>query len=225
MSPTPAALLFCRNVLLMITVKPNTSPIYRFLKRLFDIVSSALLMVLLSPLFLVVIIAIKIDDPGPAFFVQERDGLNGKLFKLFKFRSMYQNAPELRFEMEDQNEKDGPVFKIKDDPRITRFGRFIRRYSIDELPQLLNIFLGDMSVVGPRPLPHYESVKLSEYHRQRLLVPPGLLCYWQVLGRAKIPFAEWMDMDLKYINEADLWVDFKIILKGIHAVLTGDGAE
>ena len=207
------------------TVHPNTSPIYHFLKRLFDIVSSALMMILLFPLFLIVIIAIKLDDPGPAFFVQERDGLNGKIFKMFKFRSMHQDAPDLRFKMEDLNEIDGPVFKIKNDPRMTRVGKFIRSTSIDELPQLLNIFLGEMSVVGPRPFAHYEAVKLNDYQKQRLLVLPGLLCYWQVRGRNNITFDEWMEMDLKYINDANLWVDFKIILEGIPAVLIRNGAE
>ncbi|MBR6091028.1 MAG: sugar transferase [Anaerolineaceae bacterium] len=192
---------------------------------MFDILSSAVMLILLSPIFLIIIIAIKIDDPGPAFFVQQRNGLNGKIFKMFKFRSMYQNAPELHSGLGELNEMEGPVFKIKEDPRITRVGYFLRRSSIDELPQLLNILLGDMSVVGPRPLPDYESVNLSENHKQRMLVRPGLLCYWQVRGRTRIPFDEWMELDLKYINEADLWVDFKIILEGIPAVLTGDGAE
>ena len=209
----------------MTTVRPNTSPIYCFIKRMFDILSSAVMLILLSPIFLIIIIAIKIDDPGPAFFVQQRNGLNGKIFKMFKFRSMYQNAPELHSGLGELNEMEGPVFKIKEDPRITRVGYFLRRSSIDELPQLLNILLGDMSVVGPRPLPDYESVNLSENHKQRMLVRPGLLCYWQVRGRTRIPFDEWMELDLKYINEADLWVDFKIILEGIPAVLTGDGAE
>ena len=207
------------------TVHPNTSPFYHIIKRLFDIVSSALMMLFLSPLFLIVIIAIKLDDPGPAFFSQERAGLNGKGFKIFKFRSMCQNAPELRSSLEDKNEVNGPAFKMKDDPRVTRVGKIIRRTSIDELPQLINIIIGDMSIVGPRPLPTYENDQLNDYQKQRLLVLPGLLCYWQVRGRHINSFDDWMKMDLQYINDANLWTDFKIILEGIPAVIKGTGAE
>lgn len=138
---------------------------------------------------------------------------------------MYQDAPKYRHQMEDQNEMDGPVFKIKKDPRITPVGTFIRRTSIDELPQLLNILIGDMSVVGPRPFAHYEAIKLNDEQKQRLQVKPGLLCYWQVRGRNKIGFDEWMELDRQYIKDASLWTDFKIILEGIPAVLKGNGAE
>lgn len=206
-------------------VTPNRSLLYRFIKRVFDIVASAAGMILLSPLLLLVALAIYIDDPGPVLFFQERDGLNGKVFKMWKFRSMYQNAPELRAQMEAQNELDGPAFKMKNDPRITRAGRFLRRSSIDELPQLMNVLAGQMSIVGPRPLPTYETAKLTPAQRQRLLVKPGLTCYWQVSGRNNTTFEEWMEMDYRYINEASLWTDLKIILSTIPAVVSTRGAE
>ena len=126
---------------------------------------------------------------------------------------MFQDAPELREELEPQNELDGPAFKIKDDPRITRVGRFLRRTSLDELPQLVNILRGEMSFVGPRPLPTYETAKLNTYQRQRMLVKPGLTCYWQCSGRYNIPFKNWMEMDLRYIREESVWNDIRIILK------------
>ena len=144
---------------------------------------------------------------------------------MFKFRSMHQNAPDLRFEMADLNEIEGPVFKIKNNPCMIWVGKFLRQTSIDELPRLLNIFLCEMSVVGPRSFAHYETVKLNDYQKQHLLVHPGLLCYWQVRGRNNISFDEWMAMNLKYINDTNLWVDFKIILEGIPAVLIRNGAE
>lgn len=192
---------------------------------MFDIVSSAAGLIVLSPVFLVVAIVIMIDDPGNPFFIQERDGLNGKVFKMFKFRSMNKNAPQLRAAMEKDNELDGPAFKISNDPRITKVGHFLRKSSIDELPQLLNILLGDMSVVGPRPLPTYETAQLNTYQRQRLLVKPGLICYWQIRGRNNTSFSEWIEMDFDYINHASLWTDFKILFEAVPAVLKGEGAE
>ena len=205
-------------------VTPNGSLTYRFCKRAFDIIASLLGLIILSPIFLITAIAIFVDDPGPVLFVQERDGLDGKIFKMWKFRSMCQNAPELRAKMEDQNELDGPAFKMTNDPRVTKVGRFIRRTSIDELPQLVNILLGSMSIVGPRPLPTYETVKLTEYQRQRLLVKPGLTCYWQVSGRNDVPFDEWIELDLKYIKGQNLWADLRLILMTIPAVLSTKGA-
>ena len=204
-------------------VTPNRSLLYFFIKRAFDIVASLAGLIVLSPVLLITAIAIYIDDPGPVLFFQDRDGLNGKIFKMWKFRSMYQNAPELRAKMEAQNELDGPAFKMKNDPRITRVGHFIRKTSIDELPQLVNILRGEMSVVGPRPLPTYETVQLNAEQRQRLLVKPGLTCYWQVRGRNETTFEEWMEYDFRYIREQSLWTDCKLILATIPTVLSGGG--
>ena len=205
-------------------ITPNGSLTYRFCKRALDIIVSLFGLVILSPIFLITAIAIFVDDPGPVLFFQDRDGLNGKIFKMWKFRSMYQNAPELRARMEAQNELDGPVFKMVHDPRVTKVGRFIRRTSIDELPQLINILCGEMSFVGPRPLPTYETAQLTKYQRQRLLVKPGLTCYWQVSGRSDIPFNEWMELDLKYIQEEGFGTDIKILLRTPIAVVRGRGA-
>ena len=207
------------------TVVPNKRLRYRFIKRTFDILASLIGLVLLLPLFLIVAIAIFIDDPGPVLFFQERNGLNGRVFRMWKFRSMYKDAPEKRFEMESQNELDGPAFKITNDPRVTRVGRLIRKASIDELPQLVNILRGQMSIVGPRPLPTYETAKLTQQQRKRLLAKPGLVCYWQVSGRNDIPFDEWMRMDYRYINEASILTDLKILCMAVPAVISGKGAE
>lgn len=207
------------------TVVPNKRLRYRFIKRTFDILASLIGLILLSPLFLIVAIAIFIDDPGPVLFFQERNGLNGRVFRMWKFRSMYKDAPEKRFEMESQNELDGPAFKITNDPRVTRVGRLIRKASIDELPQLVNILRGQMSIVGPRPLPTYETAKLTQQQRKRLLAKPGLVCYWQVSGRNDIPFDEWMRMDYRYINEASVLTDLKILCMAVPAVISGKGAE
>ena len=173
---------------------------------------------------LITAFAIYIEDPGKMIFVQERNGLNGKVFRMYKFRSMCKDAPKMRAAMESQNELDGPAFKIKDDPRVTKVGRFIRKTSIDELPQLVNILKGDMSVVGPRPLPTYETDQLTEAQRQRLLAKPGLVCYWQIQGRSDTSFDEWMQMDFDYINDASFCTDIKIILSAVPAVLLGKGA-
>lgn len=206
-------------------VTPNTSVVYHFIKRAFDIAASLAGLLVLSPILLLTALAIYIDDPGPVLFFQDRDGLNGKVFKMWKFRSMYKNAPELRAQMEAQNELDGPAFKMQNDPRITRVGHFIRRTSIDELPQLINIIKGEMSVVGPRPLPTYETAQLTPEQRQRLLVKPGLVCYWQISGRNNISFDEWMEMDYRYINNASVLTDLSIIFGAVPAVLGMLGAE
>ena len=198
---------------------------YFFAKRIFDIVSSGLAMVVLSPVFLATAIAIKCEDrKGPVIFSQNRVGKDGREFKMYKFRSMYTDAEERLAELQEQNEADGPVFKIKDDPRITRVGRFIRKYSIDELMQLVNVFKGDMSVVGPRPALPNEVAEYDSVARRRLEVKPGLSCYWQISGRSNIGFDEWMQLDIKYIEEMSMWTDIKIILLTIPAVLKGDGA-
>ncbi len=199
---------------------------YLVLKRLFDIAASLTALVVLSPLFIVVALIIFIDDPhGSPFYSQLRVGRNGRLFRFWKFRSMVVNADALRAELEDRNEKDGPVFKIKDDPRITRVGRFIRRTSIDELPQLWNVLKGDMSVVGPRPPLPKETEVYGDYERQRLLVTPGLTCYWQVCPhRDDVGFDDWVDMDIQYIRDRGILVDIKLILETIAVVFTGQGS-
>ncbi len=201
-------------------------PVYDFFKRLFDIVLSGMAIVVLSPVLLILAIAVR-SDGGPAIYSQIRVGKNEKRFRIYKFRSMCMNAdsPEMLAKLAALNEMDGPAFKIKDDPRITKVGHFIRRTSLDELPQLFNIFLGDMSIVGPRPPLENEVKQYTEYQKQRLLVKQGLTCYWQCSGRNNISFEEWMEMDVQYIRERSLWTDLKIILKTVPAVLTGDGAQ
>ena len=203
-------------------IQPKEGPIYLFFKRAMDIIGSLCGIILLSPLLIIVALAIKIEDPrGSIFFSQQRCGKDNKLFPMYKFRSMVSNAEELLEELMEHNEMDGPVFKIKDDPRITKVGKFIRKTSIDELPQLFNILMGDMSIVGPRPAIPHEVAEYSHYHKQRLLVKPGLTCIWQVSGRNSIGFDEWVDMDLEYIENRNLWMDIKLIFKTV-GVLFGD---
>ena len=200
--------------------------VYRFAKRAFDIVFSVAVLVLLSWLFLIVAIAIKVDDPkGPVFFGQERVGKDGKRFRMWKFRSMVSDA-EARLEgLQTKNEKTGPVFKMKDDPRVTRVGRFIRKTSIDELPQFLNVFLGQMSVVGPRPALPKEVATYTPRQQQRLLVKPGMTCYWQTRrNRDAITFDEWVELDLLYIKKCSAWSDFKLIVQTVGVVLTAQGS-
>lgn len=203
----------------------NNSVIYRIVKRIFDFFVSLIGLTLLLPLFLIVSIIIMIEDFGSPIFIQERNGLNGVVFRMYKFRSMIKNAHQLRASMESMNELDGPAFKVARDPRVTKVGQFIRKTSIDELPQLLNVLLGQMSIVGPRPLPTYETEKLNEYQKERLLVKPGLICYWQIRGRSNTSFERWMELDHEYIRDASLLTDLKIIFEAIPAVLNGSGAE
>lgn len=200
--------------------------LYHAIKRVFDFAASLAGIIILSPLLLVLAILIFVDDPhGSPFFVQERIGKNGRAFRLYKFRSMVVNAEELLEQLKDKNEKDGPVFKIKDDPRITKIGKFIRRTSLDEFPQLFNILKGDMSIVGPRPALPKEVEQYSCYQRQRLTVTPGLTCYWQVSNnRDDISFEEWIELDLKYIREQSVSVDVYLILRTFKAVFTGQGS-
>jgi lipopolysaccharide/colanic/teichoic acid biosynthesis glycosyltransferase len=196
------------------------------IKRVSDIVLSSLALIILAPILLITFVAIKIDDPlGSPIFSQIRTGKNGKAFTLYKFRSMVINAEDILPLLQDKNEMDGPVFKIKNDPRITRIGRFIRHWSIDELPQLLNVIKGDMSIVGPRPPLPNEVKNYSLFEFQRLLVKPGLTCFWQVSGRNKIGFDQWVRLDLKYIQEQSLRLDGILLLKTIPAVFKRDGAE
>jgi lipopolysaccharide/colanic/teichoic acid biosynthesis glycosyltransferase len=194
---------------------------YWVLRRAQDIVFSLLALILLAPLALLISLAIVLDSPGDgAIFRQRRVGRNGKLFWLYKFRTMCPDAEEQLNELLSQNQMDGPVFKIKDDPRITRVGRFLRKTSLDELPQLLNVLQGDMSIVGPRPALPREVELYSDYQRQRLYVTPGLSCYWQIAPhRNEMSFDEWMALDLKYIQERSFWVDWKIIFLTVRAML------
>ena len=180
---------------------------------------------MLSPVFLAIAAWIKLDDPhSPVIFKQERLGRHKKPFVMYKFRTMVPNAEQLLKELQKENEKDGPVFKIKKDPRITRPGAFLRKTSLDELPQLVNVLKGDMTVVGPRPPLPSEVEKYSRYHEMRLSVTPGLTCYWQTHdSRDDVSFEEWMDMDIAYIGTRSVWTDIKIILRTVMIVLKGAG--
>ena len=181
-------------------------------------------MIVLSPIFLITALAIKIEDGGPVVFTQYRVGKDGIPFKMYKFRSMRVDAEEVLKKLQEQNEADGPVFKMKHDPIITKVGHFIIKFSIDELMQLVNVFKGDMSVVGPRPALPNEVEQYDSFALKRLQVKPGLSCYWQVSGRSNIGFDEWMHLDVKYIKEMSIFTDIKIILLTIPAVLKGDGS-
>ena len=198
---------------------------YWYVRRAQDIVLSLLALIVLCIPMLIVALVIWIDSPGASsFFTQKRVGCNGKTFDIIKFRSMVPNADKMLDSLLDKNEMDGPVFKIKDDPRITRVGKFIRKTSIDELPQLFNILMGHMSIVGPRPAIPREVEQYSDYEKQRLYVTPGLTCYWQIQPRRyDLSFEEWLELDLKYIQDRSFWVDWKIILKTFGAVLGMNG--
>jgi len=196
-------------------------------KALLDRVASTLLLILLSPLFLLIWIAIKLESPGPVFFRQRRSGRHGDPFTMYKFRTMHSDAEMRKAELEALNEMSGPVFKIKKDPRVTRVGAFLRFTSLDELPQLINVFLGQMSLVGPRPLPTYETLAMTANNqRRRLSVTPGMTCLWQISGRNEVKdFSDWVRLDLEYIDQWSLWLDFQILLRTIPAVLFGRGAR
>ncbi|HEY6910652.1 MAG TPA: sugar transferase [Myxococcales bacterium] len=195
------------------------------MKRLFDIIASAVALWLLLPLFVVVVALIKLTSRGPVFFRQTRVGLHGRTFNMLKFRSMVVNAESLKASLATLNEQSGPVFKMRRDPRVTRIGRFIRKYSIDELPQLINVLRGDMSVVGPRPPVPDELLKYEAWQRRRLSVRPGLTCIWQVSGRNQISFEDWMLLDMQYIDHWSLARDFQLIFRTIPVVITGRGAS
>jgi exopolysaccharide biosynthesis polyprenyl glycosylphosphotransferase len=196
-------------------------------KTLIDFVGSFISLILCSPLFLAIAIIIKCTSRGPILFKQQRSGQNGRPFTLYKFRTMVTNAEQYKHELQAMNEMSGPVFKLTKDPRVTPVGKFLRKYSLDELPQLWNVFLGEMSLVGPRPLPVDEVKRFSDLaHRRRLSVKPGLTCLWQIGGRNKISdFKDWVRLDLEYIDNWSLWLDLKILLYTIPAVLRGTGAK
>ncbi|MBN1405387.1 MAG: sugar transferase [Candidatus Omnitrophica bacterium] len=194
------------------------------IKRLIDIVISSALLILSIPLLLFITAAIKLETRGPAIFTQKRTGLNGRIFTLYKFRSMVSQAEQHKQELERFNEMSGPVFKITKDPRVTKIGLVLRRMSLDELPQMYNILKGDMSLVGPRPLPDYEADKLAGWQRRRLRMRPGLTCIWQIKGRSSVDFYKWMEYDLEYVDHWTLGLDFYILFKTFFVVFSGKGA-
>ncbi len=200
-------------------------PVKLAVKRAFDMVVSGMAILVCAPLFVLLAAAIKLDSPGPVFFGQIRSGLNGRTFRLLKFRSMVTDAEQRLAELRAQNEMSGPVFKIRRDPRITRIGRLLRKTSMDELPQFLNVFRGDMSIVGPRPPLPSEVMQYQRWQRRRLSVRPGITCTWQVSGRNEIDFETWMKLDLAYIDQWSLWLDLKIFFRTIPVVLLGRGAR
>lgn len=198
---------------------------YRFITRMMDILISSVAIIVFSPVMLVVAIAIRLDSRGPILFSQLRSGYLNKPFKIFKFRSMKPKADEMKQSLMGMNEMDGPVFKIRQDPRITRVGKFIRDWSLDELPQLFNILRGDMAIVGPRPLPVEEVAQLDEHQMMRQSVRPGLTCIWQISGRSDIPFEEWIQLDLIYIANRSLLLDAEIFFRTFGAVISKSGSR
>ena len=204
---------------------PKPKPIYEICKRIFDLVMATLALIVLSPVFLAVAIAIKREDGGRVFFSQTRLTKGGKEFRMYKFRSMCENAEKKLDELLEKNEMKGPAFKMEDDPRITKVGEYIRKKSIDELPQLVNIIKGDMSIIGPRPPLPREVEQYTPYQMHRLDVKTGLACYHECQGRSDCKdFDEWVESDLKYIRERSMWTDLKVIFWTIRVVLTGQGA-
>ena len=194
-------------------------------KRLIDLLGSAALLIALAPLLALVAILIRFDSPGPVFFTQERVGLNKRRFRILKFRTMTDGSDQQQDSLEHLNEAEGPVFKIRNDPRVTRLGRLLRRFSIDEFPQLINVLKGDMSLVGPRPLPIRDVSRIDhQWHKRRFSIKPGITCLWQVNGRSNIGFNDWVRMDLDYIDKWSLALDLLILVKTIPAVFRGPGA-
>ncbi len=202
-----------------------TNEVVMLIRRVMDMIFALLLSPIWLPITGLTAVLIKLTSPGPVFFKQERCGLNGRLFTMFKLRSMVDDAEQLRFELESLNEMDGPVFKSSRDPRITVVGRFIRRFSIDEFPQFFNVLRGDMSLVGPRPPLPQEVSKYARWQKRRLSMKPGMTCLWQISGRNQVSFDEWMKLDLSYIDNWSLLLDLKILLKTVPVVLLGRGAK
>lgn len=207
------------------SVVARNKPIYLVCKRMTDFVLALLGLAILSPVFLIVALLIKWDDPkGMVFFGQDRVGKDGELFKMYKFRSMYVDAEERLSNLLEHNEVSGAMFKMKEDPRVTKIGACIRKCSIDELPQLFNVLMGDMSLVGPRPALIREVAEYTSHDKQRLLVTPGISGLWQVSGRSRLTFAQMVELDLDYVTTRSYWMDIKILFKTIKVVCTGDGA-
>ena len=201
-----------------------SNPVYNACKRIFDVVVSALLLVMLSPVFLLLMLLVKFTSPGPIFYRWKVVGMGGRPFKSYKFRSMVANADELKAMLMAQNEMTGPVFKLAHDPRITGLGAWMRRYSLDELPQIYSVIKGDMSLVGPRPPLETEYARFTMFQKQKLAVKPGITCLWQVSGRHRVrDFDEWVKLDLEYIQNWSLWLDLKILFKTAREVFVGSG--
>jgi exopolysaccharide biosynthesis polyprenyl glycosylphosphotransferase len=213
------------NVSVILSKPVAWSPEKLFIKRSTDMLLSASLIILFLPLWIVIPIVIKLDSPGPILFCHKRVGRNGRPLDMYKFRSMVVGAEEMQPLLMPLNEMDGPVFKIRNDPRVTGVGRFLRRTSLDEIPQLFNVFAGNMSLVGPRPFTPYETLRLNPRQRKRISVTQGITCLWQVSGRNEIPFDEWIELDLQYIENWSLGLDFSILLSTIKAVVTRKGAQ
>ncbi len=213
-----------RDVQLLSLSSAPDSELRLFFKRIFDAVLSFAVLIVFAPVLLCIAAMIRLTSPGPVLFRQTRCGLGGRRFMLYKFRSMINNAEQMRAELHQLNELDGPVFKISDDPRITTVGRWLRRFSLDELPQLWNILRGDMSFVGPRPAVPEEVEQYEDWQRRRLRMRPGLTCTWVLEGRNHVDFNRWMQLDLTYIDNWSLWLDFKIFVRTIPIVLSGRGA-
>lgn len=203
----------------------NNRRAYLATKRIFDFILSLVALVLLSPFMLIIAVAIKLDSKGPVIFKQERVGQNGKIFTFYKFRSMVTNAEEIKADLWNENEQGEIIFKIQNDPRMTKVGKFLRKTSLDELPQLINILKSEMSICGPRPPLPDEVKKYNSYQKKRLAVKGGLTCYWQISGRSNLSFDEWVELDLKYIKEMSILTDIKIILKTVVAVFKQEGAS
>jgi exopolysaccharide biosynthesis polyprenyl glycosylphosphotransferase len=218
---------FCGRPMLVFHSGPQLASWAGLVKQIIDVVGAAILLIVFSPLMAAAVVIIKLTSPGPVFFRQKRAGLNGQPFTMYKFRSMVTNAEQLKQELASLNEMSGPVFKVTNDPRVTKFGRLLRKFSVDEFPQLFNVLQGDMSLVGPRPLPVEEVNRFDDWaHRRRLSVKPGLTCLWQVGGRNEVrDFKEWVRLDLEYIDHWSLWLDLKILWRTIPVVLLGKGAR
>ncbi|MDU4912097.1 sugar transferase [Clostridium baratii] len=199
--------------------------LYYFFKRFIDVIGAFLGLVVLSPIILIISILIKLDSNGPILFSQDRVGKDKKVFKMYKFRSMVVNAEELKSKLKEQNEMSGPMFKMKEDPRVTKIGKFIRKTSIDELPQLINVIKGEMSLVGPRPSLPKEVEQFEPWMMERFQVKPGLTCYWQVYGRNDIDFEDWMKLDIKYVRERNIFIDLKLIFKTVFVLFGDDSAR
>ncbi len=221
-----AARIYFDDFLGLPTVALSSTPtqeLQLFCKAILDYLGAAIALLLLSPLFALIAGLIKLSSPGPVFFTQERCGLNGRRFRLYKFRTMVQHAEELRAGLADKNEMDGPVFKMRNDPRLVGVGRFLRKWSLDELPQFINILRGEMSLVGPRPPIPEEVARYRPWQRRRLSMKPGLTCIWQISGRNNIDFERWMRLDLEYIDNWSLLLDLKVLFLTVPAVLAGTG--
>lgn len=199
-------------------------PVYRIGKRLFDLLASLFGLLLILPLLPFIVLLIKLETPGPVFFKQARVGYRGRMFYCYKFRSMSIDAEDRKQQMQHLNEATGAAFKIKDDPRITGVGRFLRRSSLDEFPQLFSVLLGEMSIVGPRPQIPSEVKDYTPEHARRLLVPPGLTCLWQVSGRSQLDFLEWMELDQQYVQQAGFRMDVHVLTRTLPAVIERKGA-